>query len=210
MSSTDYQKAYEAAKKELAELVATQDAVAKRIVVLRESLKMLSALCESEEITIEPSVEAEYLRAHSTLAGDIQAILKSEYPGWQRPHQIKAKLERLGHDLGKYKNPQAAIHMVLKRMVDANEAQEQTAEDGKQIYRVPPTWKSIANALMEFTEAQAPNRLNLNPKTAEFFRSLTEGGLKSIAGQGPFTNDKSPADALKHPLRTRYGAEEKK
>jgi DNA repair ATPase RecN len=150
MPSSDYKQAYESAKAELADLIATQDKVARRILVLRENLKALSALCESEEVWVEPSAEADYLLAHSTLAQDIQSILQAEYPGWQRPHQVKAKLERIGHDLGKYKNAQATIHMVLKRMVESEEAQENVAEDGKQIYRFPPMWQSISDRVATY------------------------------------------------------------
>lgn len=148
-SSSDYVKAYESAKKELADLISTQDTIEKRIVGLRKTLETLGALCESEKIQIQPSAEAAYLLQNSTLSQDIQAILKSHWPNWQRPNQIKAQLEHLGHDLSRYGNPQAAIHMVLKRMVESGDAQEDTSdEDGKQMYRFPPMWKSIADKML--------------------------------------------------------------
>lgn len=139
MPPSDYKAAYETAKKELADLIDAQDRIGKRILVLRESLKMLATLCDSEEIEIELSAEAEYLLENSTLTQDIQKILKSEYPAWQRPSRIRSKLERLGHDLSKYNNPQAAIQMVLKRLAESpNDPTEETIQsDGKKAYRCP-------------------------------------------------------------------------
>jgi len=149
MPPSDYKAAYETAKKELADLIDTQDRIGKRILVLRESLKMLAALCDSEEIEIELSAEAEYLLENSTLTQDIQTILKSEYPAWQRPSRIRSKLGRLGHDLSKYNNPQAAIHMVLKRLADSpNDPTEETIQsDGKKAYRCPALTDQLAEAL---------------------------------------------------------------
>lgn len=195
MSAADYRNAYETAKIELADLIATQDKVARRIMLLRESLKMLGRLCESEEVVVEPSAEAEYLLAHSTLAQEIQGILQADYPGWQRPHEVKAKLERLGHDLGKYKNPQATIHMVLKRMVDSREAQEGIAEDGKQIYRFPPTWQSIADALLRVAEdatsattetTAAMARIASDPQYGQLLDSAS-AAAEALAGAFPKT-----------------------
>ena len=150
MPPLDYSRAYESAKKELAELVSTQDRISKRIVVLRESLKMLEALCQSEEVEIEPSAEADYIRLHSTLAQDIQAILKAEYPSPMRPSQVREKLERLGHNLSEYKNPQAMIHMALKRMAQSREIEETTShDDGKQVYRCAGLAASIAESMLK-------------------------------------------------------------
>jgi hypothetical protein len=148
MPPSDYKTAYETAKKELAELIDTQDRVGKRILVLRESLKMLATLCDSEEIQIEVSAEAEYILANSTLAQDIEKILKWAYPSWQRPNTIKEKLERLGHDLSKYNNPQAAIHMALKRMAESpnDPTEETTQDDGKKAYRCPALTDQLADA----------------------------------------------------------------
>jgi len=173
MPPSDYKKAYDTAKKELTDLVELQDKLEKRKIVLRESLEMLAGLCASEDVDIEISAEAAYLLAHANLASEIQAILKAEYPGWQRPHQIKAKLERLGHDFtGRYQNPQAVIHMVLKRMAEAGEIQEnRLPEDGKQVYRCPPLWQSIADNMLR-------NRQSYDNLSALATLTKTEGKKK--------------------------------
>lgn len=149
MPPSDYKRAYESAKQELAEMIATQDRVGKRIMTLRESLKALATLCESEEVQIEPSVEAAYLLENSNLNEEIQEILKSRWPEWQRPHEVKSQLEALGHDLTKYTNPQAAIQMVLKRLVESGSgAQENKGADGKQVYRFRPMWQTISDQML--------------------------------------------------------------
>jgi len=134
--SPDYRDAYEAAKKELSELLAQQESLTKRIMLVRETIQSLAALCESEGLAISPSQEASFLLVKVTLADEIRVILRAAYPEWLRPNQIKGHLARLGHDLSKYQNPQATIHMVLKRMVESEEVDEQVRPgDGKRIYR---------------------------------------------------------------------------
>jgi hypothetical protein len=148
-SSTDYRKAYDTAKEELAMLIAAKDEIEKRIVIVRKSLESLATLCQSEDIAVGPSIEAAYLVQNTTIPEEIKKILKAEYPSWLRPHSVKAALERLGHDLTKYTNPQAAIHMALKRMVDAKEIEEgKDSKDGKQIYRCAPLAHTISELML--------------------------------------------------------------
>ena len=110
----------------------------KRILVMRQSLQMLATLCGEEEIEIALSPDAAYFLEKSTLGDEIRSILIAQYPGWMRPNQVRETIENIGHDLKKYANPQATVHMILKRMVEAGEAQETTwPDDGKKIYRIP-------------------------------------------------------------------------
>lgn len=136
--SPDYRKAFNAAKAELSELLARQEQIAKRLVTVRKSIQTLGALCEEQGIEVERS-EAEALLASSTLADEIRTLLRTQYPHWLRPNWIKAEIERLGHDLSNYSNAQASIQMVLKRMKDAREVEEQTSQEGKKEYRMRPT-----------------------------------------------------------------------
>src|ERR1700740_634951 len=135
-NSTEYQKAYDSAKQELADLLSKQQEAERRIVLLRQSLQTLAGLCESEGVEFSPSREASYLLEQSTLADEIRTILKAASPEFLRPRHIKFALERLGHDLTEYQNPQATIHMVLKRMAESGEVQEKALpHDGKKTYR---------------------------------------------------------------------------
>jgi len=154
LKPSEYQKAYETAKRELAELLTQQHKLEKRIVVVRKAIQTFASLCESEGTSIARSQEADYLLEHSSLADEIRTILSAHYPGWLPPSAVKAHLIRLGHDLSKYQNSQATIHMVLKRMYDSGEIQEVTLpEDGKKVYRrygskVPPPPSSPARKAM--------------------------------------------------------------
>jgi hypothetical protein len=152
--STDYVKAYEAAKQELDDLLNKQREIEKRMVVVRKSLETLAALCENEGgLRIEESAMASYLLENTTLADEIRAILKAAWPGYLRPNVVKANLVSLGHDLSRYQNPQATIHMVLKRMAESGEVQEGTIpEDGKKAYR----WTDIYKRGMRGNEKPKP------------------------------------------------------
>jgi hypothetical protein len=135
-SNQHYVSSYQLAKEELSGLIASLAETEKKIVLVRQFLQTIAALCEAKGIQIDLSPEASYLLKHSTLADEIRAILKSQSPGYLRPHAVKEDLKRLGHDLTKYHNPQAAIQMVLKRMTESGEVQEGvTPESGKKRYR---------------------------------------------------------------------------
>jgi len=138
-------KAYKAAKRELNELLAQQQKLEKQLVVVRQSLQSLASMCQAAGMEVEPSSDAVYLLLKSALGDEIRSILTANYPAWMRPNHIKNELQRIGHDLKKYSNPQAAIQMVLKRMVESGEAQEtHSPEDGKKVYRIPRTQTDIA------------------------------------------------------------------
>ena len=137
--SSDYRKAYETAKQELIDLLSQKDRIEKRLVIVRQSLSTLATLCDEEDVKIEPSKEAEELLEHSTLTEEIRSVLQAHYPGWLRPAMVKRQLEHLGHDLAQYTNPQATIHMVLKRLAESEDVEEDIdPEDGKKTYRKRP------------------------------------------------------------------------
>jgi len=133
--SPDYRKAYRAAKRELASLLSQQQKIEKRLVVVRQSIQTLAALCEEKGFEVAPSEEADILLKNTAIADEIRNILKSEHPRWLRPGEVKGHLERLGHDMTKYNNPQATIQMVLKRMVESSAVEEDSDPEGKKIYR---------------------------------------------------------------------------
>jgi hypothetical protein len=104
-----------------------------------------TALCESEGIGIEPSPDASYLLTKVTLADEIRMVLRALYPLWLRSQEVRNHLARLGHDMTKYSNPQAAVIMVMKRMHDSREIEETVSPEGKRSYRcanVPPATKA--------------------------------------------------------------------
>jgi hypothetical protein len=136
--TSDYKKAYDAARKELSDLLSQQMNIEKRAIVVRQSIQTLAALCESEGIAVEPSLEAAYLLDNSTLADEIRAIMRAHaFDATFRPSEIKSEMERLGRDLSQYQNPQSTIHMVLKRMAESGEIEERKDLEGKLTYRMP-------------------------------------------------------------------------
>jgi hypothetical protein len=172
--STDYQKAYESAKQELASLLAKHQEAERRIVLVRQSLQTLASLCESEGIQFNPSTQASYLLEHSTLADEIRTILKAAWPEFLRPRHIKCALQHLGHDLNQYQNPQATIHMVLKRMADSEEVQENTVpEDGKKTYRLNGPQPS---ASLPTEQGEKRDEKSMGSISTHVLRSLVPGG----------------------------------
>ncbi len=160
--TSDYRKAYEAAKKELTHLLSEQERIGKRLVIVRQSIQTLATLCESEGVKVDPSQEAAILLEHSTLADEIRAVLAANHEVWLRPHQVKSQLERLGRDLSQYTNPQATIHMVLKRMAESNEIREKADSEGKTVYMKPaPDWMPMFNT--EALRAAVGRKKNKSP-----------------------------------------------
>jgi hypothetical protein len=88
MQSSDYRRAYEAAKQESADLIEKRKETEQRLLVLRKSIQTLATPCANEGIPIEPSTEAVYFLEHSTLADEIRPILKSAWPDCLRPHLV--------------------------------------------------------------------------------------------------------------------------
>jgi hypothetical protein len=159
----DYRKAYDAARRELATLLEQQKMIEKRLLSVRTAVQTLAVLSESEGIEIDPSPEASYLLVKVTLADEIRLILRAIAPQWVRPNEVKNQLARLGHDMSKYQNPQATIHMVLKRMAGSGEIEEQSLPDsGKQAYRWPlmleQVGKQIRNAPRSHRKASQKGR----------------------------------------------------
>jgi hypothetical protein len=124
---------YDAVKRELSELLAQEETLQKKKLILRKKLEIIADLCELEGIQIDPSPEAAYLLEQS-LADEVRAVLAAQ-SDWIRPSEIRTEFQRVGRDLSKYGNVQSAIQMVLKRMVDAKEIETKLDENNKSVYR---------------------------------------------------------------------------
>lgn len=142
MADSFYKRAYKEAQKELTDLVTQQEEIERRILMLRQTVSNLQALCESKKIEIMPSPGdeyiVEYLLTKSTLPDEIVTILRAYWPAWNRPSEVRNELEKLGYDMARYTNPLATITMVLKRLVEAGKVQEMVhTEQGYKMYRAP-------------------------------------------------------------------------
>jgi hypothetical protein len=136
--TSDYRKAYETARRELAGLIVAQEQGQRKMLVLRKTMETLSALCASQGEEVGPSEEATYMIEHVTLADELRMLLQASYPLFERPNTLMEEVKQLGRDLSKYDNPQAAIQTILQRMVSSAEAEEILGTDGKKVYRIAP------------------------------------------------------------------------
>jgi len=132
----DWLETYKAAKRELSDLMHQFKQTERRIVAARFSLYRSRRHCEHYGLSVDPSKEATFLLKHSTLADEIRALMKFIGDAQVHPKVIQEDLVRLGHDMCKYKNPQATIQMILKRMVDSGEVvEDKFPAYGKKAYR---------------------------------------------------------------------------
>jgi hypothetical protein len=152
---------------------------------------------------------------NATLADEIRAVLKARSwsikmmdPGikmqadgsitvgggseWLHPGGIKKELEALGRDLSKYSNPQATIHMVLKRMAESGEVLEKTS-DGKKVYSYPSMAEIITAAI-----AMPQIKVNLTPPTTPTISGDAIRALRDCKSQNDRRIENAP---------TRYGHE---
>lgn len=155
MANANYLRAYETAKQELAEVLLQLQGLEQKKMVLRQTIEALEAQCKAAGIDLQQSEEATYLRENTALADEIRSVLNAQPLTLFRPAEVKEELARVGHDLGKYGNPQAAIHMVLKRLVQSGEAEEKVV-DGKQCYRAKGFWGAFPNALIHLNDLAKP------------------------------------------------------
>lgn len=133
--ASEYRRAYEAARKELKELLEQQAKLEKRLVIVRQNVQGLAALCESESIQISRSPEAGFLNENSSLPDEIVNLLNAKYPDELRPSDIKRELKKLGRDMSIYKNALATIHMVTRRLVEAGKVRERVHAQGFKVYQ---------------------------------------------------------------------------
>src|SRR5579872_1925558 len=204
---SDLRKAYKAAKRELNELFLKQQRLEKDLVKARQNVNNLKSVCESAGVKVESSSEAAYLLQKSPLGDEVRSILVASYPGWTRPNQVVAQLERIGHDLSKLSNPQASIQMILKRMVESEEAQEaRWPGDGKKVYRMPRTVSDLEHPTVGMTLADIPERGKRALYLADLnidLDKLPDEIRASLYGSPGRVAEKPPADHPLHKLKAR-------
>jgi hypothetical protein len=172
-STSTYRMAFEAAKRELAELIATREQTERKILVLRKSIETLSSLCESQGMDVDGSAEAAYLIGHSSLPDEIRALLRARYPHFARPNELMEELKKLGRDLSNYDNPQAVIQTILKRMISSDGVYEATDSFGKKAYRAAPISPDVDKIIQDSLGIGKAPAGPLPPQTAP--KTLTPG-----------------------------------
>jgi hypothetical protein len=119
-SATDYQRALDAALRELEQALADRAALETRIAQLHETVGTLTRLCGFTP-TVPFGLTDACRMALRCAAGPMTAI------------EMRNRLDATGFDLTRYANALAAIHTVLKRLVDAGEASAVDADESSRL-----------------------------------------------------------------------------
>jgi hypothetical protein len=120
-----YGRALQAARKELKKVEELQKTFALRRVQLKQTIDALEAL-KSNKL---PDVNS------LSLADGIRMVFSVSKEGHTAP-AVKLKLEELGFNLKKFKNPLASIHTAMERMVAADEIAMIELDDETDLDRV--------------------------------------------------------------------------
>lgn len=135
---TSYKRSYKAAIEELTklmeeyeELESQMEALRKRISVVRSGVVGLAGLCGATPGKEYPHLFPHTIRTDVGFTDAIRAVLKSKgmHYGFT-PVAVRDALNEAGFDLGKYKNPLASIHTILKRLEIRDEVKGVTSDDG--------------------------------------------------------------------------------
>jgi chromosome segregation ATPase len=130
----NYQEIYEAARQRLAQITDQEAELEREKLQLRQTIEFLLGLLERHKVPVEQSIEA-VDALNSSLAKEVGGVLSALYPKALKVSEVLAELKQLGRNLGEYSNAQSAVQMVLKRLVEADEAEELPSGDLKKTYR---------------------------------------------------------------------------
>jgi len=83
-----------------------------------------------------------------SLPDEIKHLLRASYPEPMTPRILRLHLDQLAWDFGGGSNPQSAIHMALKRMVESSPdvVEECITPSGKKGYRCAPISHKLSDA----------------------------------------------------------------
>ena len=150
MAPETYKAALKEAKADLADCIAELGSVQlraeqleARIFELRQTIASLAKLCGEEYVEEDALGLTDSVRLALKTAGSDMT-----------PQALRARLQSMGFDISKYGNLLAAIHTVLKRLVDKGHAKE----SGKGSYAwigTSPTSEEQHEASRRFQEAAA-------------------------------------------------------
>lgn len=140
-SRVAYRTAYETAKRQLAEVIDQQQLLEKRKLFLRKALQNLAEMCISVGAEIEDPLGPADTMERMSLVDEVTGILRAAHPRYFSPRQIRQQIADVGRDLGAYRNPQSAIHTILKRLVEAGRATQKEDDEGRQVYCHQPDHK---------------------------------------------------------------------
>jgi hypothetical protein len=141
-TETSYKRSYKVAIDELTELMEQyeelenqMEALRGRISTVRRGVVGLAGLCGAVPGKEYPHLFPHNISKDAGFTDAIREVLKSKgrYSGFT-PVGVRDALKAAGFDLGKYKNPLASIHTILKRLEIKGEAKGITQDDGSILY----------------------------------------------------------------------------
>lgn len=136
MSKEIHKRSYDAAVKELSELMENREmleseleAVDSKILKLQWAVRGVGNLCNANPETEYPHLFPESASPDIGFTDAIREVLQTE-PGEEffTPVNVRTVLEHRGFDLKKYKNPLASIHTILKRLEKSGQARTRVME----------------------------------------------------------------------------------
>ena len=127
--SSPYKKALTKAVSEWNNLTRQERKIAVRKAQLKETIRALQTLCSDP-----PDINA------LSLSDAIRLMIRSTQGGLSRTG-IRDKLDEMGYDLKKFKNPMASIHTAADRMVESGEFVKMASDEKK--LEAGPELKSI-------------------------------------------------------------------
>lgn len=140
MGKDDFKRAFDTACDELEKLTEQRDQLELKIMQLKKSIIALAPLAGEQEFFDSWLQSLE----ESGITDNCRDILRgSQNP--LTPLQVKAQLESLSYKF-KTKNPLAAIHAVLKRLVANHEATKETTSDGDIAYKLIRRFPRVRSA----------------------------------------------------------------
>ncbi|MGA9057658.1 MAG: hypothetical protein WB763_14225 [Terriglobia bacterium] len=129
MVKEEFKKALDLACDELEKLTEQRDQIEHKILQLKRSIVALAPLAGEQEFFTSWLQSIEEVG----ITDNCREVLRGSRKGLT-PLQVKAQLESLGYKF-KTGNPLAAIHAVLKRLVENREAVKTTTDDGDVAYQ---------------------------------------------------------------------------
>jgi hypothetical protein len=136
MTHQAYKQAIKAAKTRLRTLVEKRQQVEEEIEKLKKVIITNAIMLNADESTAELD-EMNELLGQSGFTEVIRHVLSKHPERWFNAIGVRELLRDSGWPIGRYKNPLASIHTILKRLKDV----ERDMRDGEAFYRIRPEKK---------------------------------------------------------------------
>jgi hypothetical protein len=142
---TDYKRTLETATAELSDLIEEaeelddrREKVERRIAALRNMVLATSHVLGEDPQLTYPELFPETIEPEIGFTDAVREVLKSSNK-YLSPVDIRNTLRDRGFNLEKYRNPLAAIHQILKRLVENSKEVERHPDENRKLFK----WKQV-------------------------------------------------------------------